>query len=83
MGCTGNCCAAFSLDEDVQLEIMNGQEADDQTIRVMLIPLGDGNFTCRHWNPETKLCGIYATRPAMCRTFPEKGNPCGQEGCDL
>lgn len=83
MGCTGDCCADFYLDPEIQLAVMGGQEVDDQTIRVMLIPLGEDHFTCRHWNPETKLCGIYETRPAMCRDFPEKDNPCGNPGCSL
>lgn len=81
--CTGDCCASFFLEDDAQLEIMNGQEVDDQTIRVMLVPLGEGFFTCRHWLPETKRCGIYKTRPQMCRDFPEKDNPCDNPGCTL
>jgi len=27
-------------------------------------------FTCRHWDEETRLCGIYEDRPDMCRNFP-------------
>lgn len=77
MSCAGDCCACFSLEEDVQLEVMNGQTPEDQTIRVMLVPLGDNHFTCRNWDPETKLCGIYEKRPDMCRNFPD------EEGCDL
>lgn len=38
------------------------------------------HFTCRHWDPETRLCGIYEDRPTMCRTFPD-GDPC-EHGCD-
>ena len=80
MSCVGDCCASFFLDEETQLGIMNGQEPDEQTIRVMLIPLdGEGHFTCRHWDPETKLCGIYESRPEMCRDFPDEG----EGGCDL
>lgn len=33
------------------------------------------HFTCRHWDEDTRLCGIYEDRPAMCRKFPY-GKPC-------
>lgn len=75
----GDCCSGFSLSQEVQLEIMNGQEADDGLIRDMLIPLGDGLFTCKYWTD--KRCDIYMNRPQMCRDFPAKGNPCGAPGC--
>ena len=39
------CCASFFLDDDVQLDIMNSVEAEDQIIRSMLIPLGEGHFS--------------------------------------
>jgi Fe-S-cluster containining protein len=55
----------------------------DYTIRRMLIPLGEGHFTCQNWDPKTKLCGIYDYRPSMCRDFPIKGNPCKLKGCGL
>lgn len=43
------------------------------------------HFTCRHWDEETRLCGIYDDRPSMCRGFPyerEDGCPfgCGCKG---
>jgi Fe-S-cluster containining protein len=28
------------------------------------------NFTCRHWDEDTRMCGIYEDRPDMCREFP-------------
>lgn len=27
-------------------------------------------YTCRHWDEETGLCGVYEDRPRMCRDFP-------------
>jgi Fe-S-cluster containining protein len=30
-------------------------------------------FTCRHWQEDTRACGIYDDRPAMCRTYPNHG----------
>ncbi|OGL41156.1 MAG: hypothetical protein A2161_07545 [Candidatus Schekmanbacteria bacterium RBG_13_48_7] len=27
-------------------------------------------FRCTHWNPETKLCDSYETRPGLCRDYP-------------
>lgn len=47
----------------------------------MLIDLGEGYFTCKNWDPATRLCGIYETRPEMCRAYPEPGKVCG--GCEL
>lgn len=40
---------------------------------------GLGLYTCRNWNEETRLCGIYDTRPVMCRDYPY-GLPC-ERGC--
>lgn len=37
-------------------------------------------FTCRHWDEETKLCGDYENRPAMCREYPYS-KQCAH-GCD-
>lgn len=36
-------------------------------------------FTCKHWDEETMLCGIYETRPNMCRGYPY-GGEC-EHGC--
>lgn len=36
-------------------------------------------YTCKHWDEDTRLCGIYEDRPAMCRAFPY-GKPC-EHGC--
>jgi Fe-S-cluster containining protein len=30
-------------------------------------------YTCRHWDPQTKLCTVYDERPAMCRDYPYDG----------
>ncbi len=27
-------------------------------------------FKCTHWDPETKLCDSYDSRPGMCRDYP-------------
>jgi Fe-S-cluster containining protein len=37
---------------------------------------------CKHWDPATKLCGIYEQRPDMCRRFPYGGTcqHCGWSG---
>ncbi len=78
-GCLGDCCSGFSLSKAVQLTIMSDMAEDGAIIRNMLIPLEDGNFTCKHWHDNR--CTIYAWRPQMCRDFPEKGNPCGAPGC--
>lgn len=36
----------------------------------------DSNFyTCRHWDEETRLCGVYDHRPDLCSKYPY-GNAC-------
>ena len=42
---------------------------------------GQGYFTCRHWDEETRLCTVYEQRPAMCRDYPY-GRPCHHDGCE-
>lgn len=37
-------------------------------------------YTCRHWDEETRLCGAYETRPAMCSGYPY-GHTCFH-GCE-
>jgi len=37
-------------------------------------------YTCRHWDEETRLCGVYVTRPNMCRDYPYAGRSCDR-GC--
>lgn len=52
-------------------------------IRDMLIPLDryvlDGTrrqmHSCKHWDPNSRLCTIYEDRPSLCRTYPNYG-PC-------
>ncbi len=38
------------------------------------------DYTCKNLDPTTRDCGIYETRPSMCRTFPD-GRPCPYKGC--
>lgn len=73
---------------------------ENRTIADMLVPLGtyrthplNGKFydrpnqiwTCRHFDPETRLCRSYDDRPEMCRTYPSRwsDNLCGFRGCQL
>ena len=46
-------------------------------------PAGDrGHFhTCKHYDRETRSCGIYDRRPGMCRRFPNT-TACGFVGCN-
>lgn len=48
--------------------------------------LADHAYTCRHWDESTRLCGIYAERPAMCRRYPgdaDDGSGECEHGCGL
>ena len=38
------------------------------------------HYTCKHFDKETRKCGIYDIRPHVCRDFPH-GKPCQYEGC--
>jgi len=115
-GCTGQCCAVFTIKPgDLLAKGLHG-DAEDFLVLNMLIPLmpedvgprlrglgyasgedygdsygpwarSDGGegvtwfaFTCRHWDEETRRCGIYAERPTMCRRFPN-GETCRGCGC--
>lgn len=33
-------------------------------------------YTCKNWDEQTRLCGIYETRPNMCRDYPYEGRTC-------
>lgn len=37
-------------------------------------------FTCKHWDEESGLCGVYEKRPKMCAEYPY-GRKC-EHGCD-
>lgn len=92
--CTGHCCRGFSLErswKDVQFELQKTQDdpeyvssiPDILLIGKMLIPLGTFRkqelFTCRHLSKEGN-CGIYLSRPKMCRDFPGP-SPCPYRNC--
>lgn len=91
--CTGNCCRGFSLEHplavvkrEYEIAISSGKSElipDVKTIFEMLIPLGEFRkqelFTCKHLGKNGD-CGIYATRPQMCRDFPGP-NPCPYRNC--
>jgi Fe-S-cluster containining protein len=32
-------------------------------------------YMCRHWDEDTRLCGVYDSRPRMCAEFPY-ADPC-------
>jgi Fe-S-cluster containining protein len=42
-------------------------------------------FRCHHYDPETRLCDSYRSRPGMCRDYPrallDSPNPVFIEGC--
>lgn len=86
--CTGHCCRSFRL---------GGALTSDPVVAAMVIPLGAFPVGARLPNGEASRggdyydcthlsvagdCAIYATRPAMCRTYPN-GAPCQKQGCTL
>lgn len=72
-GCAKTCCASFFAEPS---EIDHGPEVVD-----MLVPLGDNQYTCVNWDPDTFDCTIYEDRPVFCREFPTREAPCPVEGC--
>ncbi|MGZ3653388.1 MAG: YkgJ family cysteine cluster protein [Bdellovibrionota bacterium] len=92
--CVGHCCRGFSLEHPlsvVQAEYERWRAdpesatliPDISTIAPMLIPLGvfrrQELFTCKHLGADGN-CGIYETRPRMCRDFPGP-KPCPYRNC--
>lgn len=77
--CTGMCCERFPLGnnhEEVMTLLESGSVQDGFIILNMIthIPADDkvsySTYTCKHWNKDTRKCGIYATRPFMCSDYP-------------
>ncbi|ETD27388.1 YkgJ family cysteine cluster protein [Helicobacter canis] len=84
-GCGGRCCVGESgyifltLKEAESIATFLGVEFEEFVLhyvkkvgyRFSLIekPYEDG-FACVFFDTQKKQCGIYATRPAQCRSFP-------------
>jgi Fe-S-cluster containining protein len=91
--CEGNCCRQFAIESsyaDLMLDLKRFETdpttstiPDVQQIAAMLIPLGTFKgqelFTCKHLK-NNRDCGIYLSRPKMCRDFPGP-NPCPYRNC--
>jgi len=89
--CTGHCCRDFSLPfspGELRRRVIFEGLLDGEQIADMVIYLGwracvfkkDGHrYTCRHLI-NGRDCGIYETRPVMCRDYPYGGR-CKYEGC--
>lgn len=74
--CTGECCNGFTLLKDNEPETSDGlPENMDPRAAELFVFLdksdeGLSRYTCKAWDPETKLCTVYDTRPGMCERFP-------------
>lgn len=81
--CDGRCCEGFHIGrettDEVLLRLANGGVIDGEYIEQMLVPLSapdePNTFGCAYWDPVTRLCTSYETRPQMCREYPY-GRPC-------
>jgi len=77
-GCTGKCCEDFCIAnsrfEDIEKWTVQYPLSEIADVMTMLIVIGHredhDRYTCRYWNPRTRLCTIYNTRPDMCRQYP-------------
>lgn len=98
--CTGHCCRRFPLtatyvEVKAAAEVVKagGSDRYQDTVFIadMLIPLepaADGKeyFTCRHHDVATGNCGVYESRPRLCREHPFYGRPegtCSTPDCTL
>src|SRR6186713_2485093 len=91
--CTGNCCRQFSLEfplSEVEADYArfradpgSAKIPNIETIAPMIVSLGKFRgqelFTCRNLSADGN-CGIYDTRPKMCRDFPGP-DPCPYRNC--
>lgn len=91
--CVGDCCRCFSLEFPLQkvseeyqkfkVDPASATIPNVDIIHDMLIPLGKVRgqeiFTCKHLGANGD-CGIYETRPKMCRDFPGP-DPCKYRNC--
>ena len=83
--CRGDCCRRLYLPFATRAAIAASDSPDAKTIAEMVIPLEDQTrapdgspslpkhglyFTCKNLQPNGD-CGIYETRPEMCRTYPD------------
>lgn len=57
---------------EVSLDPLDGLPFDNGKIK--------HNYTCKHFDKETRNCGIYEHRPLMCREYPN-GYRCRYKGC--
>ena len=37
-------------------------------------------YSCKHFDPQKRICTIYSMRPMMCSAYPN-GKPCNYAGC--
>lgn len=89
IACPGNCCEAIHIGWKTAAEVLeslaNPRMIDGPYILQMLIQLSAPDepnvFGCAYWDPVTRLCGSYETRPKMCRDHPY-GNVCSY-GCGV
>ena len=45
-------------------------------------PMTHFHYTCKHFDKETRLCGIHETKPKMCSDY-NYGNSCNYENCNF
>ncbi len=90
------CRAFFLPYSPEALDALAARQPDEETLQVhgMVVHLGlfDVNpagglnpvpchyYTCKHFDEPSGNCGIYETRPKMCRDFPY-GKPCPFPDC--
>lgn len=67
-GCIEKCGACCYLKADEREELGWWLEDDERAVYEGLV--GEDGW-CKHFDKETRLCGIYETRPKFCRVEPK------------
>jgi Fe-S-cluster containining protein len=79
--CTGACCDPVTFDVQHYRAMSRAPDSfrNGRYILNMLSSRGPmpghgaGEFDCRYFDRETRLCTAYDRRPEMCRTYPDEG----------
>ena len=84
--CTGICCQRFPLGGGTHEELLKRldcleelEQGEGAKIRDMLIVIAPDQhvpyptYSCKHWDPSTRLCTNYEDRPIMCSAYPYDG----------
>jgi len=70
--CTGECCEVFFLPLSSQKELdeLTNKVEQHELLQKLFRHDEGNNFTCTAWDPKTKKCTVYDSRPNLCARYP-------------